>query len=125
MTADVSADTSRIDLRGYLARIGYCGSSEPNVDTLHALVAAHNRAIPFENLDSLMGIPVADLSAGALSDKLVARRRCRDAAKIDRTRRGYFDKNSACCESLLMCAAPAGALAEEFLPAGGIAPGIR
>jgi arylamine N-acetyltransferase len=38
-------------------------------------VAGHNRSIPFENLDPLMGIPVADLSAGALADKLVHRRR--------------------------------------------------
>jgi arylamine N-acetyltransferase len=75
MTTDVSADTSRIDLAGYFARTGYSGPSEPTVETLHALVAAHNRAIPFENLDPLMGIPVADLGAGALSDKLVASRR--------------------------------------------------
>lgn len=63
------------DLAGYFDRIGYSGSSEPTVERLHALVAAHNRAIPFENLDPLMGIPVADLGATALTDKLVLRRR--------------------------------------------------
>ena len=49
----------------------YDGSTEPTLDTLAALVAAHNRSIPFENLDPLMGIPVIDLSADALADKLV------------------------------------------------------
>ena len=64
-----------IDLAAYFDRTGYTGPSEPTVEALHALVAAHNGAIPFENLDPLMGIPVADLGAAALSDKLVARRR--------------------------------------------------
>ncbi|BBY18362.1 arylamine N-acetyltransferase family protein [Mycolicibacterium litorale] len=59
----------------YFARIGYGGEATPSLDTLHALVAAHNRSIPFENLDPLLGIPVADLSAAALADKLVHRRR--------------------------------------------------
>lgn len=39
------------------------------------LVTAHTRAIPFENLDPLCGVPVADLSARALTDKLVHARR--------------------------------------------------
>ncbi|MDV3128593.1 arylamine N-acetyltransferase [Mycobacterium sp. 21AC1] len=64
-----------IDLTGYFDRIGYQGSARPDLDTLQAIVAAHNRSIPFENLDPLLGVPVADLSAGALSDKLVSRRR--------------------------------------------------
>ncbi len=42
---------------------------------LRGVIAAHGRTIPFENLDPLLGIPVADLSAAALSDKLVSRRR--------------------------------------------------
>jgi arylamine N-acetyltransferase len=63
------------DLDGYFNRIGYPGAAEPTVDTLHALVAAHNGAIPFENLDPLLGIPVVDLGPVALTDKLVRRRR--------------------------------------------------
>ena len=47
----------------------------PTVETLRALVAAHNASIPFENLDPLLGTPVADLSANALTDKLLRRRR--------------------------------------------------
>ncbi|RAV18214.1 arylamine N-acetyltransferase [Mycolicibacterium sp. GF69] len=64
-----------LDLTAYLTRIGHAGSTQPTLDTLAGLVAAHNRAIPFENLDPLMGIPVVDLSAGALARKLVHRRR--------------------------------------------------
>ncbi|MGV0627471.1 arylamine N-acetyltransferase family protein [Mycolicibacter minnesotensis] len=64
-----------IDLQGYFDRIDYRGDTAPSYDTLAALVAAHVRGIPFENLDPLMGVPVADLSAAALTAKLVARRR--------------------------------------------------
>ncbi len=63
------------DLPGYLGRIGYRGSPQPDIDTLRGIIAAHGRSIPFENLDPLLGIPVGDLSAEALSDKLVTRRR--------------------------------------------------
>lgn len=63
------------DLAGYLDRIGYQGSASADLDTLRDVVAAHGRSIPFENLDPLLGIPVADLSADALTDKLVTRRR--------------------------------------------------
>jgi arylamine N-acetyltransferase len=72
MTTDV---TTELDLAAYLARVSYIGPTVPTLDTLHALVAAHNRSIPFENLDPLMGIPVADLSPAALTGKLVRRRR--------------------------------------------------
>ena len=63
------------DLDAYFRRIGYSGPATPTLDTLRALVAAHNGAIPFENLDPLTGIAVADLGEAALFDKLVARRR--------------------------------------------------
>ncbi len=72
MTTEVSA---AVDLAGYFDRVGYPGPAEATVETLHALVAAHNRSIPFENLDPLMGIPVDGLSPAALTDKLVNRRR--------------------------------------------------
>jgi arylamine N-acetyltransferase len=71
MTTDVDA----VDVAAYLDRIGYGGQADPTVETVQALVAAHNHSIPFENLDPLLGIPVADLSAAALFDKLVHRRR--------------------------------------------------
>lgn len=59
----------------YFRRVNYSGSSEPTLQVLQELVAAHNRSIPFENLDPLMGIPVYDLSPDALEDKLIHRRR--------------------------------------------------
>lgn len=65
----------RIDLQAYFDRIGYLGGTEPTHETLTALVSAHVRRIPFENLDPLTGVPVIDLSSAALSAKLVARRR--------------------------------------------------
>jgi arylamine N-acetyltransferase len=63
------------DIAAYLARINYQGSVEPTLDTLHALHAAHNRSIPFENLDPVLGKPVVDLGASDLTDKMVHRRR--------------------------------------------------
>jgi len=66
---------SMTDLADYFRRIGYTGPATPTLETLHALVKAHNGTIPFENLDPVMGIPVADLGADALFDKLVRRRR--------------------------------------------------
>src|ERR1700742_218790 len=73
MTTEVA--DARVDVSAYFDRVGYGGPAEPPVATLRALVAAHNRSIPFENLDPLLGIPVDDLSAAALTDKLVHRRR--------------------------------------------------
>jgi len=67
--------TDAVNVAAYFDRIGYRGPAEPTVDTVHELVAAHNGSIPFENLDSLVGIPVADLSAAALTYKLVHHRR--------------------------------------------------
>ena len=67
MTADTIAE--------YFRRVSYTGPTDPTLDVLAALVASHNRSIPFENLDPLMGIPVVDLEPEALFDKLVRRRR--------------------------------------------------
>ncbi|MCT7658871.1 arylamine N-acetyltransferase family protein [Mycobacterium deserti] len=72
MTIEANAS---VDLAAYLDRVGYSGSTEPTVSTLRSLVAAHNKSIPFENVDPLMGVPVADLGSAALFDKLVHRRR--------------------------------------------------
>ena len=45
MTTEV---TDAVDVAAYFDRIGYRGPAEPTVETVHALVAAHNRSIPFE-----------------------------------------------------------------------------
>ena len=64
-----------VDFAAYFERIGYLGSADPTPNTLARIVAAHTQRIPFENLDSLLGNPVADLGSSALMEKLVHRRR--------------------------------------------------
>jgi N-hydroxyarylamine O-acetyltransferase len=65
---------SKLDLDAYLARIGYTGPAEPSHATLAALHRAHLAAIPFENLDIMLGrgVPV-DLES--IQAKLVHARR--------------------------------------------------
>jgi len=64
-----------LDLTAYFERIGYRGGADPTLEVLQDLVTAHTQAIPFENLDPLLGVPIDDLSPEALTDKLVHRRR--------------------------------------------------
>lgn len=63
-----------INLDSYLARIGYSGARQPNLETLQTLHALHPAAITFENLDPLMKRPVS-LELAALTEKLVDRKR--------------------------------------------------
>jgi N-hydroxyarylamine O-acetyltransferase len=58
----------------YLERIGHGGSTAPTARTLAALHRAHIMAVPFENLDIHLGIPIA-LSLPAFFEKIVGRRR--------------------------------------------------
>ncbi len=62
------------DLDGYIARINYHGPREPNAQTLAALHIAHLGAIPFENVDVILGRGVR-LDAESLQAKLVRQRR--------------------------------------------------
>ncbi|WNL47724.1 arylamine N-acetyltransferase [Dyella sp. BiH032] len=62
--------THAIDLPAYLRRIGYTGEVKPDVATLRALAAAHVAAIPFENLDPFLGVPVV-LELPRLERKLI------------------------------------------------------
>jgi N-hydroxyarylamine O-acetyltransferase len=62
------------DLDAYFQRIDYRGPREPTLPVLSELMAAHVQAVPFENLDVLLGARV-DLGPAALFDKLVRRRR--------------------------------------------------
>jgi N-hydroxyarylamine O-acetyltransferase len=59
-----------IDLNGYLRRIAYSGPVSADLPTLRALATAHVAAIPFENLDPLLGVPVS-LELDAVERKLV------------------------------------------------------
>jgi N-hydroxyarylamine O-acetyltransferase len=63
-----------IDLDAYFSRIGYQGPRAPTLDVLQAITAAHVQAIPFENLDVLLGRPI-ELDTRALFHKLVTLRR--------------------------------------------------
>ncbi|HET8698137.1 MAG TPA: arylamine N-acetyltransferase [Gammaproteobacteria bacterium] len=69
-----AAISPMIDLDAYFARIGYSGAREPTLHTLRALQLQHPLAIPFENLDPLLGRPVR-LEPDALERKLVADKR--------------------------------------------------
>lgn len=58
------------DLNAYLQRIGYREAPAVDVQTLRGLAIAHVTALPFENLDPWLGLPVS-LSVDALERKLV------------------------------------------------------
>lgn len=63
-----------LDLDAYFRRIAHTGPSEPSLDALTAIAAGHTAAIPFENIDSLLGnAPL--LAPAALQAKLVGQRR--------------------------------------------------
>jgi N-hydroxyarylamine O-acetyltransferase len=57
-------------LENYLARIGYRGATEANLETLKALKASHLEAIPFEALDPFLRRPVK-LDLASVVAKLV------------------------------------------------------
>ncbi|MCA2217366.1 arylamine N-acetyltransferase family protein [Jidongwangia harbinensis] len=64
----------RLDLPAYLRRVGLDEPPAATARTLAALHRAHLAAIPFENLDVILGRGVA-VDLDAVQDKLVARRR--------------------------------------------------
>jgi N-hydroxyarylamine O-acetyltransferase len=63
-----------ISLDQYYARIGYTGPSDATLKTLAALVEHHIAAIPFENIDVMLGRPI-DISPAAIEAKLIGQRR--------------------------------------------------
>ena len=65
---------SDLDLDAYLSRIGERAPLAPGLDALATLHRAHCAAIPFENLDILLGRSIA-LDIPALETKLVRARR--------------------------------------------------
>src|SRR5690349_5489817 len=55
---------SSFDQQAWLDRIGYKGSREPTLDTLHQLVFAHSHTIAYESLDIMLGrTPRLDLAS--------------------------------------------------------------
>ncbi|WP_280486306.1 arylamine N-acetyltransferase family protein [Nocardia farcinica] len=67
-------NSAELDLDAYLARIGFAGERAPTLATLRELVYRHTTAIPFENLEAVLGRPVR-LDLASLQDKLVHSRR--------------------------------------------------
>lgn len=59
-----------IELSRYFQRINLHAPTSPTLEALAAIVRAHAAAIPFENLDPLLGRPVA-LDAASLEKKLL------------------------------------------------------
>lgn len=65
---------SDVDVDAYFERVGWTAATPRTHATLAGLLRAHMRAIPFENLDVLLGRGVR-LELPALQDKLVGARR--------------------------------------------------
>jgi N-hydroxyarylamine O-acetyltransferase len=92
------------DLNAYFKRIRYSGSRTPNLATLKAIHALHPAAIPFENLNPLLGIPVL-LDSPSLKSKL-----------IDSQRGGYcFEHNLLLKEALEALGFPVTSLAARVI----------
>ncbi|MDX8480334.1 arylamine N-acetyltransferase [Mesorhizobium sp. VK24D] len=60
---------SDFNLDAYFARIGYSGPTDSSLATLRSLHLAHPQAIPFENIDPLMGVSVG-LDPASLQNKV-------------------------------------------------------
>lgn len=69
---NIAADS--IDLAAYFKRIGYNGTKQNSMETLQKLHFLHPLAIPFENLDPLLGHPV-NLDLASLQAKLIHAKR--------------------------------------------------
>jgi len=65
---------TKANIDAWFERIGFAGSIAPSLETLGQLVQMHLSAIPFENLDPLMGAPVR-LELANLQQKLLFDRR--------------------------------------------------
>jgi N-hydroxyarylamine O-acetyltransferase len=67
-------DTSVLDLDAYLERIGYDGPLHPDLETFVAVHRSHVTAVPFENLDIMLGRGTS-IDLAAIQDKIVHGRR--------------------------------------------------
>ncbi|MFH9573773.1 arylamine N-acetyltransferase [Streptomyces sp. NPDC017230] len=67
MSDSARTTTDSFDLDAYLDRIGWAGERRPDAAALRGVHLAHQRAVPFENLDALGGgapsLELADLMA--------------------------------------------------------------
>lgn len=70
---DLQLFKDRLDersLQAYYSRVGYRGDGDPTLDALKELHYLHPQAIPFENINPFLGIPL-DLGLPDLQKKLV------------------------------------------------------
>lgn len=102
-----------MDLPAYLERVRWTGPLDPDLATLAGLQLAHVGAIPFENLDVQMGIPIR-LDLEALQDKLVRRRRG-----------GYCFEQNSLLAAVLRCLGFRVTLREARVRRGATAPPPR
>ena len=65
-------DPSPSRVADYLDRIGYDGPAAATPETLTRIHRAHMLAVPFENLDIHLGVPIV-LSVPAFYEKIVTR----------------------------------------------------
>jgi N-hydroxyarylamine O-acetyltransferase len=63
-----------MELEAYFDRIGFSGQAQPDLATLTELHRRHLLAIPYENLDVQLGVPVT-IAPEAAFEKIVGRRR--------------------------------------------------
>lgn len=66
--------SENVNIKSYFERIGFSGSMAPSLTTLEQIHALHPAAIPFENLDPIIGLPVL-LDQKSLEQKLLHHRR--------------------------------------------------
>lgn len=72
--ASSSKPTNPPNLETYFARIGYSGTRETTLETLTAIHRHHVGAIPFENLDVLLGRGIR-IDSASVREKLITQRR--------------------------------------------------
>ncbi|MCW8127220.1 arylamine N-acetyltransferase family protein [Microbulbifer halophilus] len=93
-----------IDLDAYLRRIGFAGKPAADLETLEKVVGLHSRAIPFENLNPFLGLPV-EIDLPSVERKLV-----------EEERGGYcFEQNTLLQGALTQLDIPHVALAARIL----------
>ena len=63
-----------MNISAYLKRIGFTGTPKPDFTTLCALQSLHLKAIPYENLDIMRGVPLS-LKVEDIYEKIIVRNR--------------------------------------------------
>jgi len=115
-----------VDLDAYFDRIGWRGSCAPTLEVLGGILVRHMTAIPFENLDVLLGNPPR-LELGSLERKLVGARRggyCYEHATLFAAvlRELGFDVRTHSARVTMMTPRSAAPRTHMFLTVGNLGP---